>query len=150
MKKLKVGIANLEQYKKRTMAIAQGEFKPSAGDPKVWFTSIESFARILSDKNRELLSLIAETEPDSMNELAEKTGRARSNLSRTLRTMERYGLVRFVKGSGRQLAPRVRYSDIVLDMPLVRPRNYAAPAAASARDVNRRARSPALFGRLNR
>lgn len=119
MKKLKVGIANLEQYKKRTMAIVRGEFKPAGGDPKVWFTSIESFARILSDKNRELLALIAATEPESMNELAEKTGRARSNLSRTLRTMERYGLVRFVKGSGRQLAPRVHYSDIVLDMPLV-------------------------------
>jgi predicted transcriptional regulator len=121
MKKLKVGIASLEQYKARTMAIGRGEFKPAAGDPKVWFTSVESFARILSDKNRELLALIAETEPESMNELAEKTGRARSNLSRTLHTMERYGLVRFVKGSGRQLAPRVHYSDIVLDMPLVRP-----------------------------
>jgi predicted transcriptional regulator len=121
MRKLKVGIASLEQYKARTMAIVRGEFKPAAGDSKVWFTSVESFARILSDKNRELLALIAETEPESMNELAEKSGRARSNLSRTLRTMERYGLVRFVKGSGRQLAPRVHYSDIVLDMPLVRP-----------------------------
>jgi predicted transcriptional regulator len=120
MKKLKVGITSLDQYRRRTMAIARGEFKPAAGDPKVWFTSIESFARILSDKNRELLALIAETEPDSMSELAEKSGRARSNLSRTLRAMERYGLVRFVKGSGRQLAPRVHYSDIVLDMPLVR------------------------------
>jgi predicted transcriptional regulator len=120
MKKLKVGITSFAQYRQRTMAIARGEFKPAAGDPKVWFTSIESFARILSDKNRELLALIAETEPDSMSELAEKAGRARSNLSRTLRTMERYGLVRFVKGRGRQLAPRVHYSDIVLDMPLVR------------------------------
>jgi predicted transcriptional regulator len=120
MRKLRVGITSFDQYRQRTMAIARGEFKPAAGDPKVWFTSIESFARILSDKNRELLALIAETEPDSMNELAEKTGRARSNLSRTLRTMERYGLVRFVKGRGRQLAPRVHYSDIVLDMPLVR------------------------------
>jgi predicted transcriptional regulator len=53
-----------------------------------------------------------------MNELAEKTGRARSNLSRTLRTMERYGLVRFEKGAGRMQAPRVLYSDIVLDVPL--------------------------------
>lgn len=123
MRKLKVGIASLEQYKKRTMAIARGELKPATGDPKVWFTSIESFARILSDKNRELLALIAETEPGSMNELAEKTGRARSNLSRTLRTMERYGLVRFVKGSGRQLAPRVHYRDIVLDMPLTHSRS---------------------------
>ena len=119
MKKLKVGIASLDQYRKRTMAIARGELIPAAGDPKIWFTSVESFARILSDRNRELLALIAETEPDSMNELAKRTGRARSNLSRTLHTMERYGLVRFVKGSGRQLAPRVHYSDIVLDMPLL-------------------------------
>lgn len=128
MKKLKVGIASFKQYKDRTMAIARGELKPVASDPKVWFTSIESFARILSDKNRALLALIAETEPGSMNELAEKTGRARSNLSRTLRTMERYGLVRFVKGSGRQLAPRVRYSDIVLDMPLRSSSSQARPA----------------------
>jgi predicted transcriptional regulator len=130
VKKLRVGIAGYEQYKSRTMAIARGEFKPAADDPKIWFTSIESFARVLSDKNRELLAMIAETEPGSMNELAEKSGRARSNLSRTLRTMERYGLVRFVKGSGRQLAPRVHYSDIVLDMPLKRPssRRRAVPA----------------------
>ena len=53
-----------------------------------------------------------------MNELAEKSGRAPSNLSRTLRTMERYGLVRLEKRGGRQLAPRVPYTDIVLDMPL--------------------------------
>jgi predicted transcriptional regulator len=120
MKTLKVGIASFKQYKNRTMAIARGELKPAAKDPKIWFTSIESFARILSDKNRELLALIAETRPDSMSELAEKTGRAPSNLSRTLRTMERYGLVRFEKRGGRELAPRVPYTDIVPDMPLSR------------------------------
>jgi len=65
MKKLKVGIAGYEQYKNRTMAIARGELKPAGGEPKVWFTSIESFARVLSDKNRALLAMIAETQPDS-------------------------------------------------------------------------------------
>ena len=125
MKTLKVGIADYQRYKKRTLAIARGQIKPAASDPKIWFTSIESFARILSDKNRELLALIAETRPDSMHELAEKSGRAPSNLSRTLRTMERYGLVRFEKRGGRQLAPRVSYSEIVLDMPL-RPRAIIA------------------------
>jgi predicted transcriptional regulator len=115
---LKVGIASYEQFKARTMAIARGHLKPAADDPKVWFTSIESFAKVLSDRNRALLALIAETNPSSMNELAEKTGRARSNLSRTLRTMERYGLVRFEKGEGRTQAPRVVYSDVVLDVPL--------------------------------
>ncbi|HET8702697.1 MarR family transcriptional regulator [Castellaniella sp.] len=117
MKMLKVGIASLEQYKARTLAIARGEYQPGPGEPKVWFQSIESLSQILSDKNRALLALIAETEPQSVNELAMRAGRAKSNLSRTLRTMERYGLIRFEKGAGRQLAPRANYSGISLEMP---------------------------------
>ena len=118
MTTLRVGIAPYEHFKARTMAIARGQLRPAADDPKVWFTSIESFAKVLSDRNRALLALIAETNPSSMNELAERTGRARSNLSRTLRTMERYGLVRFEKGAGRTQAPRVVYTDVLLDVPL--------------------------------
>jgi DNA-binding transcriptional ArsR family regulator len=44
--------------------------------------------------NRELLRGIAEKAPGSLGELARITGKAKSNLSRTLRTMEGYGLVR--------------------------------------------------------
>lgn len=129
MKTLKIGIASYAQYKNRTMAVAHGTLKPTSSSAKVWFTSVESFAKVLSDKNRALLALIAQTEPDSMNELAQTSGRAMSNLSRTLRTMERYGLVRFEKRGGRQLAPRVPYTDIVLDIPLSQrlPRRQAAP-----------------------
>jgi predicted transcriptional regulator len=118
MTTLKVGIASYDQFKERTMAIARGQLKPATDDPKVWFTSIESFAKVLSDRNRALLALIAETNPGSLNELAARTGRAKSNLSRTLRTMERYGLVRFEEGEGRARAPRVVYTDITLDVPL--------------------------------
>jgi|ERR1700692_1505661 predicted transcriptional regulator len=113
---LKVGIATVEQYKARTMAIARGEYVPSADEPKVWFQSLETLAQVLSAKNRALLALIAETNPASLNELAEKTGRAKSNLSRTLRTMESYGLVHFEKGHGREIAPRVNYSGVELEM----------------------------------
>jgi predicted transcriptional regulator len=116
MKTLKVGIATLEQYKRRTMAIARGEHIPAAGEPKVWFQSIETMSQVLSDKNRALLALIAKTQPRSLSELAERTGRAKSNLSRTLRTMERYGLVYFEQGPGRQIAPRVSYSGVELKM----------------------------------
>lgn len=91
MNTVKIGIATLEQYKARTMAIARGEYVPAADEPKVWFRSLESFARVLSDKNRELLTLIAQTQPGAVRELAEKTGRAVSNLSRTLKTMESHG-----------------------------------------------------------
>jgi predicted transcriptional regulator len=79
MTTLRVGITTLEQYKQRTLAIARGQLKPAPGDPKVWFTSIESFAKVLSERNRELLRVIAETKPESLQALAEKTGRAKSN-----------------------------------------------------------------------
>jgi predicted transcriptional regulator len=82
------------------------------------FLAIDSFAKILSEPNRELLRVIAETKPQSLNELAAATGRAKSNLSRTLKTMERYGLVRFEKGKGRKLVPRTPYTDVVLDLSL--------------------------------
>ena len=118
MTTLKVGIASYEDFKARTMAIARGDLKPAADDPKVWFTSIESLAKVLSDRNRELLALIADSNPCSMHELAEKSGRARSNLSRTLKTMERYGLVQFETGARRTRIPRVMYTDIEFGLPL--------------------------------
>jgi predicted transcriptional regulator len=115
---LKIGIASFADYKARTLAIARGELKPANNEPKVWFQSIESFAKVLSDRNRALLATIAETQPKSVTELAQRTGRAPSNLSRTLKTMERYGLVQFEEGEGKARVPRVVYSDIVLDVPL--------------------------------
>lgn len=118
MTTLKVGIASLDQFKEYTMAIARGEYKRKPDDPKVWFSSIESFAKVLSERNRELLRVIAETKPQSLKELAKKTGRAKSNLSRTLKTLERYGLVSFEKGKGRTLKPRTLYTDVVLDLSL--------------------------------
>ena len=118
MTTLKVGIASYEQMKARTMAVARGSRRVRRGEPKIWFTSMESFAKILSDKNRALLALIAEAQPESLAALAELSGRAKSNLSRTLRTMERYGLVQLRKGEGGTVVPRVHYRDITLDVPV--------------------------------
>ena len=50
-KRLVVGIASFKAYKARALAIARGEYKPGKDEPKVWFSSIESFAQILSTKN---------------------------------------------------------------------------------------------------
>lgn len=118
MKTLHIGIASYEEMKARTLAIARGELKPAASEPKIWFTSAESFARILSDKNRALLEVIAESSPASLTELAEKTGRQKSNLSRTLKTMEHYGLVVLKKMEKGRIIPKVPYSHISLMLPL--------------------------------
>ena len=118
MTTLKVGIATYEQMKARTLAIARGELRPKPGDPKVWFTSAESFAKLLSNRNRALLAHIAQTHPASLNELAAATGRTPGNLSRTLRTMERYGLVRLHKGERGRVRPEVTCRDVRLEMTL--------------------------------
>src|SRR6202158_795812 len=48
MTTLKVGIASYEDMKARTMAVARGEIRVAADEPKGWFTSTESFAKGLS------------------------------------------------------------------------------------------------------
>ena len=118
MTTLKVGIASYEDMKARTLAIARGELQTRASDPKVWFTSPESFAKLLSNRNRALLAQIAETHPASLHELAASTGRTPGNLSRTLHTMARYGLVRLHKGERGRLRPEVTYRDVQLKMTL--------------------------------
>lgn len=116
MKTLKIGIASYQDMQARTMAIARGELKPKPGDPKVWFTSTESFAKVLSNKNRALLATIAATHPASLQELAGSTGRKASNLSRTLKTMEHYGFVRLHRGERGRLRPEVPYEAISLEL----------------------------------
>ena len=115
MKTLKIGIASYEKIKERTIAIAGGTYKPAPSEPKVWFTSLESLAKVLSPDNRELLKTIAEVEPESMQHLAEIAGRAKSNLSRTLKTMEEYGLVHIEHRRGRK-APRVVHDRVLFEV----------------------------------
>jgi predicted transcriptional regulator len=118
MTTLKVGIASYDEMKARTIAVAKGERRISRGEPKVWFTSTESFAKVLSAGNRALLRVIVEKAPRSLDELARITGKAKSNLSRTLKTMEGYGLVRLERGDRGRIAPKVMHDRVELDLPL--------------------------------
>ena len=120
MNTLRIGIASYDRMKARTMAIARGEHKPARGEPTVWFTSIESFAKVLSQRNRELLAMIGREKPGSVTELAELSGRSKSNLLRTLKTMSRYGLVELQEERG-TLVPRVPYDQVQLDISLTQP-----------------------------
>ncbi len=118
MKTLKIGIMSFEDMQAYTIGIAKGRHKPKRGEPKVWFTSVESVARVLSERNRELLSLIAAQKPESLQELEDISGRKVASLSRTLKTMEQYGIVSLKKGKQGRIKPRVEYSGFSLDMPL--------------------------------
>ena len=106
---LKIGIMPREQFQKRMLDVASGRTKINKDDPKVWFSSMKSLSEVLSDNNVRLLKTIEEAKPKTLKDLAELSGRQVSNLSRTLKTMERHGIVELKKVS-RSIEPVVKAS----------------------------------------
>ncbi len=96
-KVLKIGVLSKADYIKRTIAIAKGEYKPQKGEPKIWFDSVKSMAQVLGNENQELLRLIIDHKPHSLAELERISNRKKSNLSRTLKALERYVIVELSK-----------------------------------------------------
>ena len=110
MRKIVIGIMSQDKIRKRILDIARGDYKPKKNEPKVWFPSMKSVAEVLSDRNRALLNMIAEMQPETLTELADAAGRQMSNLSRTLRTMEHYGFVELRKEK-RSVKPVVKATE---------------------------------------
>ncbi len=112
---VKIGITSYANIKARTIAIAKGEYKPRPGEPKIWLTSFKSLASALTEENRELLKVIRERQPESITKLAEITGRKTGNLSRTLKTLERCGIVTLKEsGAKTQAGGRAPVKPVVL------------------------------------
>lgn len=55
---LVIGIASFEETKKRTLAIARGDYKPGEKEPKIWFASLEDLERSLVKKDKVYEELI--------------------------------------------------------------------------------------------
>jgi predicted transcriptional regulator len=104
----------------------------AATSPKRWFdsdataakargssVSPEAMVKLLSQQNLVLLHLIASGRFASMSELAARTDRAVSNLSRTLKKLHEAGIVDFDKGSGKALVPRLTARRVTLNLDLV-------------------------------
>ena len=114
---LKIGIRSQEEFKERMLLIAQGKVKPKADDPKVFFESVQSATQILSGKNQDLLRIILEEKPETLKELAVISGRQPSSLTRTLKSMEKYGIVT-LKKSNNHVKPIVNATDFKLEFGL--------------------------------
>jgi len=117
MEIMNVGILSREDYRKRTISIAKGEYTPKGNEPKIWFESIKSLSQILSNENQELLKLIVEYKPKSLTELESLSHRKKSNLSRTLKTLENYGIVSLDKIRGK-VVPFVKATDFRVEFGL--------------------------------
>jgi predicted transcriptional regulator len=116
---LKIGIATAEEFRTLTRTIARGEKGRGCDEPKVWFESLQSAAQVLGGENKKLLQTILDRHPASIKELEEMTGRKSSSLSRTLKTMERYGIVSLTKVRN-QVRPVVNATEFQIEFGLNR------------------------------
>ena len=79
----------------------------------IWFESLKSVANVLSKENQQLLKVIVEQQPQSVTELATLTGRAVSNVSRTLKTLGKYNLVE-MQSTKNMLRPIVIHQEFLV------------------------------------
>ena len=117
---LHIGIASREYIHKRMLAIAKGEHKPLPAEPRVWFTSFEALARVLSRQNMMLIEIMRHKDLGSVTELARMLGREKTNVLRSLRRLQEFEIVEFEEGEGGRRAPRLKYDDF---QPRLYPRN---------------------------
>jgi predicted transcriptional regulator len=87
-------IQSMEDLEDEMRAVARGEKPAPADAARPSFESVEALIRLLTPENRRLLAIIRDRKPQSINELAEITGRAAPNLTRTLAKLEAVGFVR--------------------------------------------------------
>jgi predicted transcriptional regulator len=98
-------IQDLRSLREEMKAVARGERRPPKEAARPSFNSVGALARLLTPENRRLLAIIRDRKPQSVAELADMTGRAGPNLTRTLAKLEAAGFVRMRGGVGRRKAP---------------------------------------------
>jgi predicted transcriptional regulator len=108
-------IQNLDSLEREMRAVARGERRAPADAAKPTFNSVEAVVRLLTPENRQLLAIIRDRKPGSIAELAQITGRAQPNLTRTLAKLEAAGFVK-MKTVGRRKAPSAAVKRIVVEI----------------------------------
>jgi predicted transcriptional regulator len=108
-------IQDLRSLREEMKAVGRGERPAPAGAARPSFNSVEVVVRLLTPENRRLLALIRDRKPQSIAALAEMTGRAQPNLTRTLAKLEAAGLIT-MEAHGRRKAPSAAVKTIVVEI----------------------------------
>lgn len=134
MTTLRAGVATYEEIVTISTTARRPEpWVKKAGQNVVWFTSIQEFATLLSSRHLELLTVIDEEAPNSLEQLAQILGWSRSAALRASRIMESYGLIRIERGDYRKFVPTLRYNRIVFELSLGRSARQTRDVAAGTR-----------------
>src|SRR5712691_4899361 len=108
-------IQSLDSLEREMRAVARGERPAPPGASRPTFNSVEALVRLLTPGNRHLLAIIRDHKPRSVAELAQLTGRAQPNLTRTLAKLEAAGFIT-MKAVGRRKAPSAAIKKIVVEI----------------------------------
>lgn len=122
-KTLRIGIAPPSYVRDRMVRIAKGE-RPDPREPRVWVSSLDALFKVLTEKNMLLLEIIRSSQPQSVTELALLTNRAVPNVSRTLHSLERLGIVEMRESDDGRKIPQLLWDGdkVELDFEAAKPR----------------------------
>jgi predicted transcriptional regulator len=81
--------------------------------------SVEAALRLLTGQNRDLIRIIQAGKFNSMAELAAQSGRAESNLNRTIKKLAKLGLVRLKRERGRLIKPELAIRSLRIELDFV-------------------------------
>ncbi len=120
VKRVKIGIKSfedvLEDTKEAMKKLERGEkVKPEKG---LYFESIEGFRKALTPKRLELLHLIREKQPGSLQELARLSKRDIKSVATDIAILKDLGLIdmKRKKEGRRESTPTVNYNKISLEI----------------------------------
>jgi predicted transcriptional regulator len=108
-------IQSLDSLEREMRAVARGERPAPADAADPTFNSIDAVVRLLTPENRKLLAVIRDRKPKSVSDLAQMTGRAQPNLTRTLAKLEAAGFIT-MKAVGRRKAPSAAIRKITVEI----------------------------------
>ncbi|MCM2359157.1 MAG: hypothetical protein NDI77_13490 [Geobacteraceae bacterium] len=114
-KKVNIGIKSVEEalddFVKAGEALERGEkVKPVKG---IYFTNLDAFRKVLTQKRLELLHIIKTEHPESITQLARLAGRDVTNVADDVKYLAEVGLVE-MKKEKRAHIPTVNYDAISL------------------------------------
>ncbi len=109
-KKVKIGIRGtddvLREAAETMKSVAEGERVKPKGH-RLFFTSPEALRQFLTPKRLELIRLIRERRPGSINELAALARRDFKRVYEDIQSLAQAGLVHLASGKGWKKTPRV-------------------------------------------
>ncbi len=105
--------------RKRVFASATAVRQFEGRQAMIALESVEAALRLLTGQNRDLIRIIQAGKFDSMAELAAQSGRAESNLHRTIKKLSNLGLVTLKRERGRLVKPELAIRSLRIELDFV-------------------------------